>query len=97
MSKFSVTAQSAYYLFSNPFPQSATELSERDLFQWMKDIGIDVYSAHFQSGGIVRGSDLANLDNAHLMNIGITDELHRLIIMECVDELIKGSSSLVST
>ena len=62
---------------------------------WMNAVNIMAYQRHFQAGGILRGRDLQGLDDAGLVSIGITDDLHRRIIMECLDELIKGSSSLV--
>lgn len=76
--------------------QSVSDWKENDLVAWMKAINLDVYQSHFQVGGVVRGSDLLGVDEGRLLELGITDDLHRLIIMECVDELIKGSSSLVS-
>ena len=62
----------------------------------MKAINIDAYQGHFRAAGVVRGCDLQGLNEASLTEMGIVDELHRQVIMECLDELIKGSSSLVS-
>ena len=63
----------------------------------MQAINIDTYIGNFQSGGVVRGCDLPGLTESRLAEMGIVDDLHRQIIMECLDELIKGSSSLVRT
>ncbi len=63
----------------------------------MKAINIDAYQGYFHAGGVVKGCDLQGLNEAGLSEMGIVDELHRQIIMECLDELIKGSSSLVRT
>ena len=43
----------------------------------------------------MNGVDLYHLDDARLISLGVKDDLHRIIILECLDELIKGSSSLV--
>lgn len=69
---------------------------EQDLKMWMKAIGVFPYHCHFQAGGISRGSDLQGLDDARLLSIGVKDELHRQVILECLEELVKGNSSLVS-
>lgn len=61
----------------------------------MKAINISAYQEHFQAGGVVRGCDLQGLSDSRLEEMGITDDLHRVAIMECLDELIKGASSLV--
>lgn len=72
------------------------EWSESDLAAWMNAVNITAYLRHFQAGGVVRGCDLQGLDDAGLFELGITDELHRQIIMECLDELRNGTSSRVS-
>ena len=45
---------------------------------------------------MVRGCDLQGLDNARLEELGVADDVHRLVIVECLNELMNGSSSLVS-
>ena len=62
----------------------------------MKAVNIDAYLGLLQAGGVVRGCDLVELDEERLEGLGVCDELHRQIILECLDELRKGSSSLVS-
>lgn len=62
----------------------------------MKAVHIEAYQSLFQAGGVVRGCDLQGLDEARLEELGVVDDVHRLAIMECLNELMNGSSSLVS-
>ena len=76
--------------------QSWMDWSEQDLYTWMKAVNISAYHSYFRSGGVVRGADLQGVTESRLDELGIVDELHRQIIMECLNELTKGTSSLVS-
>ena len=77
--------------------QSWRDWKEQELVSWMKAINIEAYQGLFQAGGMVRGCDLQGLDDARLEKLGVVDHVHRLVIVECLNELMTGSSSLVST
>lgn len=64
---------------------------------WIKAVNIEAYQGLLQAGGVVRGCDLQGLDEARLQELGVVDPVHRLVMMECLNELMTGSSSLVST
>ncbi len=50
----------------------------------------------FQEAGVTKGTDLSRVDD-HMLEerMGIADEAHRQIILECLDELCRGMSSTV--
>ncbi len=62
----------------------------------MDAVGISSYTHLFQQGGVVVGADLSSLDDNQLMSMGVSDDFHRLAILQCVEELVQGSSSRVS-
>ena len=66
-----------------------------DLSKWMEAVNIAIYSAILQQGGVVKGEDLQSVDDLFLMEIGVSDDFHRLSILQCVEELVQGQSSLV--
>ena len=63
----------------------------------MSALNLSAYIPKFREAGIIRGADLAQVDDILLEEtIGIADEAHRQILLECLDELCKGSSTVVS-
>ncbi len=63
----------------------------------MSSLRLNDYITKFQEAGVNRGADLARVDDNMLEErVGIADEAHRQIILECLDELCKGVSSTVS-
>lgn len=66
-----------------------------ELAIWLTATNMSTYSEQLRNGGVVKGVDLQTLDDACLHSLGVCDDLHRLVILECLEELIKGSSSLV--
>jgi len=74
---------------------SYMEWTGSDIMLWMKAVNIDAYAEFFKTAGIRKGSDLKRIDSHMLHDMGITDELHCQIIMECLDELCRGSSSVM--
>ena len=57
---------------------------------------MSIYRGQLLEGGVFKGVHLQTLDDACLHRLGVTDDMHRLVILECLAELIGGSSSLVS-
>ena len=63
---------------------------------WLQAISLGAYQGLFHAGGVSRGSDLQELTDGGLEELGVRDEVHRLVILECVKELVNGSSTVVS-
>ena len=64
----------------------------------MRAIHLDVYSPHFKNAGIRRGVDLKGLTETVLQDrVGVQDEFHRQIILECLKELEGGANSVVNS
>ncbi len=62
----------------------------------MSSIRLNDYITKFHDAGVTRGADLARVDDNMLEErVGIADEAHRQIILECLDELCTGVSSTV--
>ncbi len=77
--------------------QAVTEWPENYVQNWMSSLRLNDYITKFQEAGVNRGADLARVDDNMLEErVGIADEAHRQIILECLDELCKGVSSTVS-
>ncbi len=62
----------------------------------MSSLKLNDYIHKFQEAGVTRGTDLTRVDDRMLEErVGIADEAHRQIILECLDELCRGMSSTV--
>lgn len=66
------------------------EWTESDILLWMKAVNIDYYFKYFKEKGVARGSDLDKIDTQQLEDMGVRDELHQQIILECLSELCQG-------
>lgn len=74
---------------------SYMEYTLMDIELWMKAVQIDAYYELLRDNGVERGADLPKIGDFELQRMGVQDEWHRQIIMECLDELCKGGSSMV--
>jgi hypothetical protein len=64
------------------------EFKEADIEEWMKAVNIDVYWEIFKRGGITNGRQLQNITTPdHLNELGITDDHHIQVILQCLNEL----------
>ena len=64
---------------------------------WMKVAHLDAYAPHFKSAGIRRGVDLQDINETVLRDrVGVQDEFHCQIILECLNELEGHSNTAVS-
>jgi len=86
---------SIHSLFLSSLQQSYMDWSSEDLSKWLEAVHIATYSTILQQGGVVKGADLQSVDDLLLMEIGVSDDFHRLAILQCVEELVQGQSSLV--
>jgi hypothetical protein len=75
--------------------RSFNEYSLMDIELWMKAVQIDAYYQLMVDFGVKKGADLKYIGDQELQQMGVNDEWHRQTIMECLDELCKGGSSVV--
>jgi hypothetical protein len=66
-----------------------------DVQKWMVAINLEEYAQLFLEKQ-VDGNKLDKLNDRGLQEMGIWDQLHRQMMMETINELCRGSSSMVS-